>query len=252
MTETETNYLTDKFRDADNRLVLLDYDGTLVNFSNLPGRAIPNKELLMVLENLIEYPKTKVFIITGRVMHEIDQLLGHLQIGIFAEHGAALKENGSWEMQLKNDSSWKNLVLPLMNKYVTQNPGSFIEEKYYALGWHYRKVQSDLIYTHTRELIYELKNIIHGYKLKIIDGNKIIEIMPEEIDKGKAVQKLTSSFQYDCILCIVDDRTDEDMFGYLKENGHAYTIKVGEANTVAKYKLHDVQEVLNFLKRLTK
>lgn len=52
--------------------------------------------------------------------------------------------------------------------------------------------------------------------------------MNNEIDKGKAVNKVFLQNNYDYVLSIGDDQTDEDMFRALLDNLNAYTIKVGE------------------------
>jgi len=55
---------------------------------------------------------------------------------------------------------------------------------------------------------------------------------------------------YDFILSIGDDRTDEDMFEVLANNSNAYTIKVGDGDTLAKYRLENVQNVIVLLNEL--
>ena len=59
-----------------------------------------------------------------------------------------------------------------------------------------------------------MESIISSYNLKILDGNKVVEIMTTEIGKGKAVKKLVEENNYDYILSIGDDKTDEEMFEF--------------------------------------
>ena len=75
---------------------------------------------------------------------------------------------------------------------------------------------------------------IHSCSLKILDGNKVVEIMHQEIGKGKAVEKLLAKEEYDFILSIGDDATDEEIFELFLPNDNAFTIKVGNGNTFAK------------------
>ena len=242
--------LIEKYKNATNKLVLLDYDGTLVDFSPLPEKAIPSEKLLNVLIKLIDEPQTKVMIISGRSHHDIYKFLGHLPIDIIAEHGAMVKENGVWEKQIIDNSSWKNKVLPILNRITLTCPNSFVEEKSFSLAWHYRNAESQSGHTHSRELIRILQSIIPSYNLKILDGNKVVEIMTKEFGKGKAVKKIIEKNNYDYILAIGDDKTDEEMFEFLLQNSNAVTIKVGNENTFAKYKLDNVNDVIGLLEQL--
>jgi len=244
--------LIEKYKNANNKLILLDYDGTLVDFSPLPERAIPSEKLLDVLVKLIEKPQTKVIIISGRTHQDIDKFLGHLPIDIIAEHGAMIKKNGEWEKQLINNGSWKNKIIPVLNQIALTCPKSFIEDKHFSLTWHYRNAESQSGHTHSRELIRILENIIPSYNLKILDGNKVVEIMHKEIGKGKAVKNLVEQNNYDYILSIGDDKTDEEMFEFFLHNPNAATVKVGDGSTFAKYKLDSFNNVIMLLEQLTK
>lgn len=241
----------EKYKNATNKLVLLDYDGTLVGYSPIPEKAIPSEKLLDILMKLIDKPQTKVIIISGRGHQDIDKLLGHLPINIIAEHGAMIKANRVWEKQIIDNGSWKNKILPILNRFTLSCPNSFIEEKYFSLTWHYRNAESESGNTHSRALIYILEATIHSYNLKILDGNKVVEIMTKEIGKGMAVKKIVEQNNYDYILAIGDDKTDEEMFEFLLHNSNAATVKVGSGNTFAKYKLDNVNNVISLLEQLT-
>lgn len=243
--------LIEKYKKASKRLVLLDYDGTLVNYEILPDNATPSTQMLDVLEGLINDPETKVIILTGREHQDIDKFIGCLPMDIIAEHGAMIKENGIWKKQIIDNCLWKNAILPLMNKATMNCPESFVEEKCCSLAWHYRAVEKTTGYIYSRKLIREMENVSKLYDFKIIDGNKVLEIVTPETNKGNAIHYITDLQNYNCILCIGDDRTDEDMFEYLLNRENAITIKVGEGYTTAKHRLGSVQKVLSFLKLLT-
>ena len=75
--------------------------------------------------------------------------------------------------------------------------------------------------------------------------------MTKEIGKGKAVKKLFEQNNYDFILSIGDDATDEEMFEFFLHNSNAFTIKVGNGDTFAKYKLTSINDVVLLLKQLS-
>jgi len=243
--------LIEKYRDADSRLVLLDYDGTLVDFTPIPVAARLTDHLFDILIKLHDTAHTELYIITGRGHQETEKIFANLPINIIAEHGAIIRKRGIWKNQIDNNCSWKKTVIPILNQITTECPESFIEEKDFSLAWHYRNANSHSGYHYSRELIILLEKIIHTYNLKILDGNKVVEIMTRERGKGIAVKKLFEQNYYDFILSIGDDATDEEMFEFFLHITRAYTIKVGNGNTFAKYKFDNINDVLFLLKQLS-
>lgn len=243
--------ITEKYRKATNRLVLLDYDGTLVNYELIPDNAIPSEHLLKVLSKLVGKPQTTVIIISGRAHEEIDRLLGHLPIKIIAEHGGMVKENGRWEKQINDNGKWKDSIIPLLNQVTLKCPKCYIEEKSYSLTWHYRNADLSEGYAYSREVIKSVEKCLSKFNLKILDGNKVVEIMTRSVGKGIAVKKLLEHDSYDYILSIGDDVTDEEIFELFLYDSNSFTIKVGIGNTLAKYKFDTVGDVILFLSNLS-
>jgi trehalose 6-phosphate synthase/phosphatase len=242
--------IIEKYRNASDKLVLLDYDGTLVNYTSDPANAEPPEDLSGILKKLSARRNTKVIIISGRSHHDLDRFLGHLSVNFIAEHGALIKQNGIWKEQITDNCLWKEAALPIFDQITAVCPESFVEEKTFSLVWHYRNAGSQTGYDHSRELISILENIINFYKLKILDGNKAVEIMPNKIGKGIAVKKLLDQKNYDFLLSIGDDVTDEEIFELFMNDANAVTIKVGNGRTAAKYMFQDVSDVIELLKYL--
>jgi len=243
--------IREKFKHATKRLVLLDYDGTLVNYTSLPETAKLPADITKILIKLIQIPQTEIFIITGRGSADIDRFLNHIPINIIAEHGAIMKEEGSWKNQIYANDSWKEKIIPIMNQITSECPDSFIEEKGFSIAWHYRNTKPELGYQYSRELIHLLKKVNNSFGLKILDGNKVVEILSNGTGKGIAVKKLFAADKFDFVLSIGDDATDEEMFEYFLPYSRAVTIKVGEGRTHAKYKLHSINEVESLLNQLS-
>ncbi len=242
--------IIEKFKVASKKLLLLDYDGTLVNFASKPENAIADKKLLETLSAIVNLPELRLIIITGRAHQDIDKLLGQLPVDIIAEHGAMFKINGRWSRLIADNVLWKEALLPLLNSITLLCPHSFVEEKQFSLTWHYRNANAEEGYSFSRALIQLLENITVPYNLKILDGNKVVEILSKEVGKGAAVKLVIEQDNYDFILAIGDDTTDEEMFGELAGNVNAATIKVGMGDTLAKYKIKNVEEAVSFLVQL--
>ena len=74
----------------------------------------------------------------------------------------------------------------------------------------------------------------------------VIEVKKTAFNKCTSAQSFVDLDTYDFILAMGDDTTDEDMFATLPDS--AFTIKVGDALSIAKKHIknqHDVMELLN-------
>lgn len=238
------------YKKAKNRILFLDYDGTLMPFNNDPQAVKPDKELIELLDAFAKDKKTHVVIISGRDKSTLQKWLGEQDLEFIAEHGVWLKnKTEDWAMAEGLDNSWKFEIKPILEMYVNKTPGSFIEEKDYSLVWHYRKVETGLGELRAREIISHLKYLAVNMNLQVLEGNKVVEIKNIEVNKGKATAKWVHRVKPDFILAIGDDWTDEDTFKALPEE--AYSVKVGDIHSAAKYSVKDHTQVRKLLRSLT-
>src|SRR5690606_39768892 len=238
------------YRNAKNRLLILDYDGTLVGFKKVIEQAYPDEELYQVLDQLSSNNKNHLAIISGRNHETMEHWFGSKKYNLIAEHGAWSKNNQEWEQIPGLSNAWKEEVHQLMDAFSDRTPGSFVEEKSYSLVWHYRNVQKGLGALIGNELMDNLRYMTAPHGLQLLSGNKVIEVKNAEINKGKATLKLLDYDQYDFILAIGDDYTDEDIFKAVPED--AVSIKVGTDISAARYFVEDHLEVRSFLEELSK
>lgn len=233
------------------RLILLDYDGTLVQFAERPEEAKPDKELFRLFEALAKQKKNELVIISGRDKETLEKWFGHLDVGLIAEHGVWLKEKGgSWEMIEPLSNEWKAKLRPILELYVDRTPGSFIEEKEFSLVWHYRNANPVLAKIRTKELKAAILHLTANLNLGILEGSKVVEIKNISVSKGRAALKWVAKQNWGFILAAGDDYTDEDTFSMLPET--AYSVKVGLVPSKAKFNLNSVSELRVLLKDLGK
>lgn len=241
LTADQRSRLLESYAGSRRRLLLLDYDGTLVSFTGRPEAARPDRELLMLLESLGNSTENTVIIISGRDRSILETWFGNCPVGLIAEHGAWLKcQNREWEKISSLDNDWKGPVRNILSGYVDRAPGSFVEEKEYALAWHYRRCGPDLGNTRAMELRSDLEQMSGDLVPSFIEGDKVIEIKNAEINKGIAASKWLKDQEWDFVMAIGDDQTDEDLFRALP--GDAYSIKVGTAPSRAQYRLQSFQQ----------
>lgn len=110
-----------------------------------------------------------------------------------------------------------------MQMYVKRVQGSAIEHKGSAITWNYREVGAAQL---AKEMAQELTlfldpeqpdGLLRGYPVTVSAGKGYVEVRRMDINKGIAVRRVLDDMrrQYDTvdfILCIGDDRSDEDMF----------------------------------------
>jgi trehalose 6-phosphate synthase/phosphatase len=238
-----------EYEQAQKKCILLDYDGTLAPFTKVPSQAFPDGQLLDFLERLTADESTEVAIISGRDSETLQNWLGHLNLTFVSEHGVFIKyKNSDWESQTSVPPSWKDEIRPMLQSYVNRCVGSLMEEKQNTLSWHYRNTHPGLGFVRSRELLNNLMQLTANAPLQIIDGNKVLEVRLTGVDKGMTALKLVNHFKPDFTLCIGDDTTDEDMFKALEKL--AYTIRIGNASTAAKYNIPTQADVLPFLEKV--
>jgi trehalose 6-phosphate synthase/phosphatase len=234
---------------AHTRLLFLDYDGTLVGFKSNIELAVPDEEVYSLLKQLSSDSSNRVVIVSGRDPKTLEQWFGSLNIDMISEHGAWSKMHGSaWQSVPGLNAQWKKDIYPVLESFTDRTPGAFIEEKDFSLVWHYRKVEESLGELRTNELMNTLRYLVEDKGLQLLLGNKVVEIKNVEINKGKAVLNFMQESEYDFIMAIGDDHTDEDIFKALPPS--AITIKVGGQISAARYYTGDFLDVRVFLKDL--
>jgi trehalose 6-phosphate synthase/phosphatase len=244
--------LISNFKKGKRRLLLLDYDGTLVSFAAIPDKAKPDIGLIRLLFSLGKDPHNTLVIVSGRDRATIESWLGKVPCGLVAEHGAWIKRDAhrDWEKQRGLSGDWKEQLKPILKTYEFRVPGSLVEEKEYGIAWHYRKANPELGKLRSSELFDYLNEFLANTDLQVMHGNKVIEVRVSGINKGKGVMPWLSEKKWDFILALGDDWTDEDLFKVVPPT--AYSIKVSYGPSQARFYLESSQSARNMLRKLVK
>ena len=244
--------LLHSYKQAKSRLLLLDYDGVLMNFHKKFEEAQPTDKLSHLLKALSRH--ARVVVISGRPKRDLDEWFKDTQLTLVAEHGAFWRDGGrgtSWHTS-KNVTTrgWQQQVKPILEKYAARTPGAFVEAKQQSLVWHYRQATSPYYaQKHLVTLKRILKPLARDLGLQVQQGNMILEVRPDGVDKGTTADHWLKE-QPEFVLAIGDDYTDEDTFHAMPPR--AYTVKVGHGRTDARYRLKSVEAVLRLLEKLSK
>jgi trehalose 6-phosphate synthase/phosphatase len=256
----QTKYLSGKFVDrlasnyknAHRRLLIFDYDGTLVDFADTPHGAKPGKKLLELLQTMAEDKSNEVVICSGRDRETMEKWFGHIPLSLCAEHGLVVKQKWSnWKVMIEtinSPKSWQSEAVRLLSQYVEQVPGSFVEQKEYSLAWHYRKADPEIADIRSKELLDDLVSFILNKDLYILSGNKVIELKYSTMNKGVAILPFAKKEHYDFVLAAGSDRSEDDIFEALPTS--AWTIHVGSSPSKARYNVSDVNGFRDVLKQI--
>lgn len=233
--------IKEKYQNAKKRLIILDYDGTLVPLVKKPELAIPDRQLMDTLKLLATDQKNKVVISSGRDAEFLDKWFSELDLNLAAEHGAFYKENGKWHENVRTKFPADEEILDLLQKTADKTPGSRIEVKKTSMVWHFRNSDKWLAELREKQLINALMIPCARLSLQIMRGNKVIEVKTTGVDKGVEAARLMSADNYDFVMAMGDDITDEDMFHVMPED--AITIKVGSISDHARFSLLQLNTV---------
>jgi trehalose 6-phosphate synthase/phosphatase len=251
LSEPANQKLVNDYAQSRKRLLLLDYDGTLVRFKGKPAEAKPDKEIMSLLQSLSSDPKNNVVVISGRDKETLAQWLGSLDVALVAEHGAWIKQiDEDWQCMQPLEADWKDTIKPILELYSDRTPGSSVEEKDFSLVWHYRSADPELAYLREQELRGTLMNLTENLDVGVFEGNKILEIRKVGVNKGRAAEFWISKQDWEFLLAVGDDYTDEEMFSVLPDR--AYSIKVGISISKARFNVDTPNKVRSLLKELVR
>lgn len=250
LTRTERRQIEDRFAQSRKRLILLDYDGTLVPFAADPFRAVPPPRVVKVLKALSASPGNQIVLMSGRRREELEAWFEGFWVTLVAEHGAWVRrpDRGTWEATVNLDVRWKDRIRPILDRFAARVPGSFIEEKETCLVWHYRRVDVDTGTLAAHELVDALTDLTANLELAAAIGNKVVEVRSTRVSKGTFFRSHLPDGGWDFVLAAGNDWTDEALFTALPQE--AVSVRVGIAPSASKFNVESTEDILSLLERL--
>lgn len=237
------------FRAARRRLVLLDYDGTLVPFAGHPAAAPPDAALCALLGRLAATPGTDVVLVSGRDATTLETWFGALPVALVAEHGALHRDPGGvWERLQPADAAARGRVADLMELFSDRLPGSFVERKEVSVAWHWRRADPEMGGAREAELVEALHALLRGAPLEVLRGKRVVEVRGAGAHKGGAARRWLGRAAYDVVVAAGDDATDEDLFAALPPD--AWSLRVGLGESRAGFNVDDPADLRQVLELL--
>ena len=143
-----------------------------------------------------------------------------------------------------------DVICERLSEYVSGIRGALLEDKGYSVALHYRQAPDQGL---PARAVAEAAVAPFADDYQVLTGNMVLEIKPRGIDKGTAIVDLMKRIHWSQRppTFAGDDTTDEDGFAVVnKLNG--VSIRVGQTdNTCAKYQVASVDELLEWLNRIS-
>jgi trehalose-phosphatase len=241
-----------RLRTAADRLLLLDYDGTLAPFNIDRAKAYPYPGIRERLDAIMAEQRNQVIIISGRWTRDLLPLLGlHKQPQLWGSHGwEHLEPGGEYVVDRFDDAALQ--VLAEVDEWAEQIElrGGRCEHKPGCLAIHWRGLpakQQQHLYRYIQER-WEQQPPHPGLAWHDFDGGMELRVLGR--GKGSVIERILLDSPPQAVKAYLgDDRTDEDAFRAL--NGHGLTVLVRSEprSTAAEVWLRPPEELIAFLDR---
>ena len=233
---------------AHRRLLMLDHDGTLAPFDTVRERAVPSARSLLHLTNLAATKGTRLAIVSGRPVSELEPHLGFLGVTLVGEHGWEHRAPGEKLVHHRLPDAARHALDEADRSVTDPELRARLEVKRTSIALHTRGLDFEQAEHAGRTVraawrAHEAKGVLRtvpfagGFELRVIGR-----------DKGTAVKALLEHEPPGTLAVYVgDDLTDEDAFDAVRDRG--FGLRVGDPGGVthATAWLGDTEEVAEFL-----
>lgn len=225
-------------------LLFLDYDGTLAPIVDDPAEAWPHPDVPGLLASLAE--RHPVVVVSGRDVAALTRFLPGVRVRAVGLHGA---ETGTLGEAPEASPALQAVAGPLadLRSTVPDVQGIRVEDKGAAFAVHYRGAPDEAAARGALETW--ASGVPDG--LHAVWGKKVVELRPTDISKGTAVARIGADHPGHTPVYLGDDTTDEDAFRALEQASGVrtpVTVKVGEGETAARYRVPDVDAAVAYLR----
>jgi trehalose 6-phosphate phosphatase len=186
-----------------------------------------------------------VALVSGRSIHDVDQLFGGSIVAVAGQHGNERRTAvGNVIYSATRDDRLDSAITEL-KAFADQVPLLLVEDKGISASIHFRRAPE------FEALVDSVVEDVHARMTGefLVQGGKMLrEIIPVACNKGTAVSAFMNEppFAGRVPTFVGDDVTDEHAFMVVNQMG-GLSIKVGPGETIARYRLSDVAAVRAWL-----
>jgi trehalose 6-phosphate phosphatase len=239
----------DQLRASANRLLLLDYDGTIAPFSADRKRAFPYPSVPEILDSINSTCKTRVVLISGRSAREIPPLLGLTwRPEIWGTHGLErLYEDDRCELAFISEDALQALA-EARAVLDQEGLGELCEPKTGTVAIHWRGLKPSHIEEIRNQCYRLLAPLACRANLLLAEFDGGAEIKARGATKRNAVTTVLAETADDVAAAYLgDDLTDEDAFQAINGRGLSVLVRPAWRSTTAQMWLRPPGELIQFL-----
>jgi alpha,alpha-trehalase len=233
--------------------LFLDYDGTLTPIVSRPDQATLSDAMRIALQRLARH--TLVAIISGRDRASVERMVALPEIYYAGSHGFDISGPGGLALEHEGGVELGSEIEHVANELEERLKlvsGAWVERKKFVVAVHDRQVR-DAWLDDVRRIITEVA--AEHPNLRMTGGKRVHELRPNiDWNKGHALRWLLRKLKLDgpdlVPVFMGDDETDEDAFKEVAKDGVSIRVGHDAADTNARYRLRDTEEVRRFLERL--
>lgn len=240
-----------KVSELPQRILLLDYDGTLAPFQEDPQTAYPYKGVEEILNSIISSDSVRVVLISGRRADDLTKLLRLDNMPeIRGSHGfERLLPDGRSEQKELGDKECQGLDQAKQWAEETDLQAR-LERKPAGLAFHWRGINDEMAESIRSKIVNEWQNKAADFNLELLDFECGIELKSRDTNKGRAVKSIFDELdQPAAVAYLGDDLTDEDAFEALGNKGLAVLVRKELCETSADLWIKPPLELIDFLTR---
>lgn len=235
------------FARRDRVLVAVDFDGTLAPLVEDPDAARPLPGSVEALKALAGLPDTHAAVISGRPLARLRRFLGPDDgLVLIGSHGAEIGDHDPLDADARELLTRVRIAL---TDIVANHGGTRLEDKPAAVVLHTRGADREQAAAASHEAA---AGPGHWRGVHLMRGKEVVELAVTDATKGRALQRLRDELglHRGGVLFAGDDATDERAFAELDDDRGDVSVKVGDGDTVARYRVRgpaDVADVLALL-----
>lgn len=255
--------LVETYKEAKRRVFILDYEGTLASYGTDTNVVLTSpKKVLDALDGLMSDRKNVVYVMSGRGPEELQRLFRQVPgLGLIAENGCFLREfrapENEWTIfaDLEDCKSWKKDIRPILQYYCDRVEGSWIEERYASLVFHYERAEDPAsARSQAGDCANHINDSCDSYRVQAVPNGKAVLVEQLDWSKGTAATHIFDLLRKkniddrgldapDFMLVAGDDREDEAIFDWANKRAEegvvtgVSTVSIGKRNTRAKFTL---------------
>jgi trehalose 6-phosphate phosphatase len=234
---------------AQERVLILDYDGTIAPFTAQRLRAVPYAGVREILQRIATKCGTRLIVATGRAAHELIPLLGMIPLPeIWGTHGAErLYADGRYEeIEVTHDAL--QVLLQSETRLESGGLGDLLEVKSAAVAVHWRGLKPSEVLQVRGKAYKILEPLAHRSGLVLADFEEGVEIRLRAANKGTALQRLLDELDPAIpVAYLGDDITDEEAFRVLNDRGLTVRVSAKSQFTAAQMVIKPPEELISFL-----